>query len=117
MEEEKDAEVDAVPAEEVGGGGELVQGEAFVGALEGDGVDGLEAHGDFELGVGEEVAELEGAVADEGGVRFDDDAGEGLEERGDGGVVGGRDGAGVEEAAAVVELDVRCGREAGEGVA
>ena len=102
--------------EEGGGRGELGEGEAFVGALEGEGVDGFEAHGDLELGVGEEVAQVEGAVADEAGVRLDDDAAEGLEERGSFGVVGGGDGAGVEEAAAIVELDVLGGGEAGEGI-
>ena len=78
-------------------------------------MDGFEAHGYFEL-AGYFTCELKAALTYEGGVAFDDDSFEGCCLLRDGVVVFGRDGVGIEEAAAVVELDLTGWGELGEGV-
>lgn len=93
-------------AGQVGDGAlEISEGHAFVEAGEDFGVGGFEADGDLQVAL-EQVAEFPSAPADQGGVGFDDHGIEVGDEVGDGGVVGGRDRVGIEEIAAVVELDV-----------
>lgn len=78
-------------------------------------MDGFEAHGYFEF-AGQLFCELEAALAYERWVTFDDGSLEACDSVGYGWMVFGRDGFGVEEAAAVVELDLAGGRELLEGV-
>jgi hypothetical protein len=111
LDEDEGAEGDALVLEMSGGAGEGVGGDPFIETGEDLGMDGFEAEGDFEGDGGgggdvvQEVAEVPATIADEGRVGFDDDAGDMAEALGDGGMISGRDGVGIEEAAGVIEFD------------
>ena len=70
----------------------------------------LQAHGDLEL-AGQAVPELEAARLDQGWMTFDDHSFELPQAFRNGGVIRGGDGSGIEETAAVVELDLARGFE------
>lgn len=130
LDQDEGAEGDAVALELSGGAGEGVGGDPFVQAGEDLGMDGFEAEGDFQgdgVGggdLGQEIAEAPATIADEGRMGFDDDTGDMAEALSDGGMIRGRDGMGIEEAAGVIEFDpgpggiggVSWGREPGQGI-
>jgi len=105
FEQDKDTKGDVVLVEEAGCASELVESHSFIEAAQDFRMDCLEAHGDFQF-AGEPVAKAEDWRADEGWVRFDDDALERSEFLGDGWMIFGRDGVWIEEATAVVEFDL-----------
>ena len=97
------------------GGTVLIEGHSLVQLFEHDRMRGLKTHRDLELSA-DPLGKPEAAVTDQRGMALHDHPLEVLDEHGDTRILLGRDGAWIEEAAAVVELDVACRPEAVERV-
>ena len=105
LDEDEDAEVNIVRAQAIGSGSKLHGGHPLVQLLEDLRMDGLEAHRYLQSRA-EPVTKAETVLAYQRGMAFDDHALESRHEPHDGRVILRRDRFAVEEAAAVIELDL-----------